>query len=125
MARSEHAEQNDALIGITALSDTFAYRQHTGQAWQGRPINAEAGDTIRVTPGMKILADARPVRFGLEGAGDIVGHRRGKAFQVEMKTLTGPQREAQIAFGEVWEKRGGIYILARSAQAAIEGISRI
>lgn len=123
--RSEHAEQNDALMRITALADVFAYRQNTGQAWQGRPVDVPIGEYVRVTPGMKILADARPISFGLEGAGDIVGHRRGKAFQVEMKTATGSQREKQKTFERVWVQRGGIYILARSAEEAVDGVRGI
>lgn len=125
MSRSEHAEQNDALMGLTKLSDSLFYRQNTGQAWQGRPVKASPGEYVRVQPGMKILADARPVRFGLEGAGDIVGQRKGKAVQVEMKTLTGPQREAQEVFERQWVKRGGIYVLARSAKEAISEVRRL
>lgn len=125
MSRSEKAEMNDALIGLTALSDSLFYRQNSGQAWQGRPIDVPAGEYVRVTPGMKILAEARPVSFGLEGAGDIVGHRKGRAIQVEMKTATGRQREAQIAFERAWVKRGGVYILARSADEAVRKISTL
>lgn len=123
LGRSEHAIQNDALMGITALSDTMAYRQNTGSAWQGVPVNVPPGEYVRVLPGMKILAQARPIDFGLEGAGDITGHRRGRAFQVEMKTATGRQRRAQETFEKAWVKRGGIYILARSAGEAVDRVS--
>ncbi|AOR76508.1 hypothetical protein [Novosphingobium resinovorum] len=120
--RSEHAILNDALIGITALKDTFAYRQNTGQAWQGRSVDVSPGEYIKVLPGMKILEAARPIDFGLEGAGDIVGHRRGRAFQVETKTLTGRQRQMQKNFERIWVQRGGIYILARDPDEAVEKI---
>lgn len=123
LGRSEHAIQNDALMELTALSDSFFYRQNTGTAWQGEPINVPPGEYVRVTPGMKILAKARPIDFGLEGAGDIVGHRRGRAVQVETKTSTGRQRRAQETFEKVWVKRGGIYILARSAEEAVDRVS--
>lgn len=123
--RSEHAEQNDALMGLTALPDAFFYQQTTGQAWQGRPADVPVGEYVRVRPGMKILDAARPISFGLPGAGDIVGHRHGTAVQVEMKTLTGRQREVQKKFERVWVQRGGIYILARSADEAVERVRRI
>lgn len=123
--RSEHAILNDALMGITRLPDTLAYRQNTGSAWQGRPVNVPPGQYVKVLPGMKILAEARPIDFGLPGAGDMVGHRRGKAFQVETKTATGSQREAQKTFERQWVKRGGIYILARTAAEAIDRVSQI
>lgn len=125
MSRSEKAEMNDALMGLSALSDALVYRQNTGQAWQGKPVDAPVGEYVRVLPGMKILAEARPVHFGLEGSADIVGQRRGKALQVEMKTLTGPQRKAQIAFEAAWVKRGGIYVLARSADEAVAAVKRL
>lgn len=119
---SEKSIMNDALIGITSLPQTFAYRQNTGQAWQGQPVSASPGEYIRVEPGMKILRNARPVSFGLEGAGDITGHRAGKAFQIELKTTTGRQREAQKTFEQIWVKQGGIYILARSADEAVTSL---
>ena len=122
--RSEHAIMNDALMAITALPDTFAYRQNTGTAWQGRPVDVPPGEYVRVLPGMKILAEARPINFGLPGAGDIVGHRQGRAFQIETKTATGPQRELQKNFERVWVQRGGIYILARNPQEAREKLNQ-
>lgn len=124
--RSEHAEQNDALMGITAIPGVFAYRQNTGTAWQGKPVKVSPGEYIRVRPGMKILADARPIDFGILGGGDIIGHKRGKAFQVEMKpTVGGRQREVQKNFERVWVQRGGIYILAHGYEEAVDGVSRI
>lgn len=125
MSRSEKAILNDTLMGLSALSDSFFYRQNTGQAWQGRPVDVPVGQYVRVTPNMKILAEARPISFGLEGAGDIVGHRKGRAIQVETKTVTGPQRTAQIRFEEAWVKRGGIYVLARDSEYAINIIDSI
>ncbi|MEG3175797.1 hypothetical protein U1872_06115 [Sphingomonas sp. RB3P16] len=119
---SEKKALNAALMDISALPDTFAYRQNTGQAWQGRHVDVAVGEYVRVTPGMRILAEARPISFGLPGAGDIVGHRRGFAFQVEMKTLTGPQREEQRSFERAWKKTGGIYVLARSAGEAVSAL---
>jgi len=84
-------------------------------------MEARIGSFVRIEPGMKILAEARPIRFGVPGAGDIVGSTRGRALQVECKTLTGPQREQQILFERAWVQTGGIYILARSYE---EGLAK-
>jgi hypothetical protein len=125
MSASEKSIMNDALIECTKLSDTFLYRQNTGTAWQGSPVDTSPGEYIRVEPGMKILRQARPISFGLPGAGDIVGQRRGKPVQIEMKTLTGAQRKLQINFETQWVKRGGVYILARTADEAVEGLKKV
>lgn len=117
---SEKSIMNLTLVDVSALPDTMAYRQNTGQAWQGDVARVEPGEYIRVEPGMKILRKARPVSFGVVGGGDIVGARKGRPFQIETKTLTGAHRTQQITFGENWEKRGGIYIMARSPESAIE-----
>ena len=123
--RSEHAILNDVLMKVSAIPGAFIYRQNTGTAWQGRPVDVPPGEYVRVLPGMKILAEARPIDFGIEGGGDAVGHRGGRAFQIETKALRGRQRERQIAFEREWVKHGGIYILARSADQAISAIRNI
>lgn len=123
MARSESGILAETLIEVSALPDTLVYRQNTGQAWQGKPVHAAVGTYIRVEPRMKILAEARPINFGLPGAGDIVGVSRGRPLQVETKTLTGPQREAQKLFERQWVRCGGLYILARSANDATKALS--
>jgi hypothetical protein len=40
----------------------------------------------------------------------------GRAFAIEVKTEKGKQRLAQAAWQSAWEKRGGIYVLARSVE---------
>jgi len=120
---SEKKILNDILIEVSALPRTMVYRQNTGQAWQGRPCDVPVGEYIKVLPGMKILAEARPISFGLLGAGDAVGSTNGRPLQIETKTLTGRQREVQVAFGRAWEKAGGIYLLARSVDECLSKIA--
>jgi hypothetical protein len=120
MARSEHAILNDTLLAVSAMPETLIYRQNTGTAWQGTPINMTPGEYVRVQPGMKILANARPIDFGLPGAGDACGVSRGRPVQIETKTLTGRQREIQMNFERAWVRCGGIYILARDADDAVK-----
>lgn len=122
MSRSEKSEQNDALMLLSALDRSLFYRQNTGQAWQGTPVDKATGDYIRIEPGMRILRNARPIRFGLEGSGDIMGAYDGRPVAVEMKSATGRQREMQRYFEQAWTKAGGIYVLARTAEEARDGV---
>jgi hypothetical protein len=117
---SEKRVLAETLIELSARPSTMVWRNNTGQAWQGQRVEGKPGSTVRLEHGMVILRNARPVRFGLEGSGDILGASCGRPLAVESKTATGKQREAQIIFERAWVKAGGIYILARSAAEAKE-----
>lgn len=119
---SEKAEQNQALIDLSALDETMVWQNSTGTAWQGKTVDVAPGGYVRVEPGMKVLRNARPIRFGLEGSGDILGAVRRRPLAVEMKSLTGRQRVTQQHFERAWVKAGGIYILARSADEAVSTV---
>lgn len=73
---------------------------------------------------MVILRNARPITFGLEGSGDIMGVHDGEPIAGEGKTLKGAQREAQLRFQRAWEAAGGRYILFRSAEEFLAGLRR-
>lgn len=61
------------------------------------------------------LIKGRLVKFGLEGQGDLSGILKGgRRLEIECKTATGKQREAQTRFQRMIEGLGGLYILARS-----------
>jgi hypothetical protein len=111
---------NQALVALSAEPETLVFRNNTGMAWQGKLLDLAVGDHFIVTPGMVVLAAARPVHFGLEGSGDIIGASVGKPLAVETKTTVGRQSKVQVAFGRAWTKAGGIYILARSADEAVQ-----
>jgi hypothetical protein len=116
---SEKAIQNDILIAVSALPSTMVWRNNTGMAWQGEPMKAQPGALVRVEPGMKILRNARPIEFGLEGSGDILGACNGRPLAIEVKDSEGYQSEQQKTFERVWTAAGGIYVLARSPEAAV------
>jgi hypothetical protein len=122
--QSEKSILNDTLVDVSSLDETFITRQNTGQAWQGRRLKLTQGMTVRVKPNMVILEDARPINFGVPGGGDAYGTSKGLPFQIETKTLTGPQRTTQIHFEQAWVKAGGIYILARSADEAVSRLKK-
>lgn len=112
--RSEKAIQNDALVELWKEFPGFWWRENTGQAWQGRKIRHDK-DVL-------ILGDAHPVKFGLEGIADIMGHCLGFAFAIEMKDATGRQRKAQKNFEKAWTKHGGICLLARTVLQVVAGV---
>jgi hypothetical protein len=121
---SERRILAETLCAVTAMPETMARRNNTGQAWQGRRVEGRVGSAVRLEPGMVILRNARPVRFGLEGSGDIIGATHRRPLAVETKTDSGAQRDVQIMFERAWVKAGGIYILARSAEEACEKIEQ-
>lgn len=119
---SEKARLNDILVAVSAEPDTLAYRNNTGMAWQGKQIRARVGEMVRVEKGMVILADARPIKFGLPGSGDIHGASGGFPLAVEVKDEDGRPSEQQVLFGRAWKRAGGIYVLARTPDEALHGI---
>lgn len=115
----------ESLVGVSALPLTLCWRNNTGMAWQSNEqVKAPIGGMVRVEPGMVILRNARPVRFGLPGSGDAVGVTNGEAWVVETKTPTGPQAELQRKFGAAWSRCGGHYQLARSPEQAVDFVKR-
>lgn len=68
----------------------------------------------------------RLVRYGLPGSADITGilRRGGRRLEIEVKTATGRQSPQQQAFQRMVETYGGVYILARSVDEAVDGVER-
>lgn len=120
---SEKRILNESLVAVSALPDVLAWRNNTGQAWQGTHYRAATGQKITVQPGMVILMDARPIAFGLPGSADILGVRRGRGFGIECKTPTGRQSEQQQKFQAAFERAGGLYGIARSPAEAVRIIT--
>lgn len=120
--RSEKAILNETLVAVSALPETLVWRNNTGTAWQGERQSFYPGTTIPVPPNVVVLTDARPVTFGLPGSADIIGVVQGRAVAVETKTSRGQQSEQQVNFESAWKRCGGVYVLARTADEAIEGL---
>lgn len=132
VGRSEKAILNDTLVSVTAVPETIAWRNNTGQAW--------AGQRVRLRPGSKIVVDgqtyvanantvlilnAQPVTFGLPGSGDILGATAGRPLSIEVKDATGRQSEQQKAFQRAWEAAGGVYLLVRDPDEAAQQVSAL
>lgn len=66
---------------------------------------------------------ARVIQSAPEGTPDLLGVMApGRAFAIEVKAPRGTQRAVQIAWQNAWERRGGIYILARSLDDVYMGL---
>ena len=117
--QSEKAVLNEALIAITAEPHTMAWRNNTGMAWQGAQVKVRTGQLLKIEPGMVVLREARPIKFGLPGSGDIIGITRGWGFSLEAKATRGRMETSQPKFQAAWEKAGGEYALFRSVEEAV------
>lgn len=122
--KSEHAIQNETLVAVTAEPDVMAWRENSAFAWAGRDVKAPVGKMVRIQPGWKILADARPIRAGVPGIGDIMGTGRGRAFALEVKDDEGTQEVSQVRFQQAFERAGGAYAVVRSADEAVAFLRR-
>ena len=63
--------------------------------------------------------------YGVKGAPDIVCVVDGQYVGIEVKSPSGRQNEAQKAFQKSLEEAGGRYILARSVDDVIYGLSDV
>ncbi|MFG6567369.1 hypothetical protein [Sulfitobacter sp. 1A13679] len=73
---------------------------------------------------LAVLKRLSRVMIGLKGEPDISGCLDGRWIGIEVKTKTGRQRPDQIKFQKHIETRGGIYIVARSPDDAIQQIEQ-
>jgi hypothetical protein len=99
--RTEKEIQNDALVALQeAWPFGLFYRRNVG--------------------GMKI--GDRFVKFGVKGQADIAGCVEGRMVEVEMKRPCEKQTQDQRHWQQAVERCGGIYVLATSAQEAVDGV---
>lgn len=91
---------NECLLRLSALG-CMVWRNQTGRA--------------------RALDDpARIITFGLRGSADILGVAPGgRSLAVECKTGSGRQHGRQPDFQRAFVARGGLYILARSADDVV------
>lgn len=99
MTRPESQVLIEVLLAIGSRPDCRVWRANTGAAR---------------------TRDGRLVRFGLKGQADILGlTTTGRFLAIECKSATGRLRPEQIAFCDMVERFGGLYIVARSAEDAV------
>lgn len=101
--RTEAQIQAAILIALGTHPDMIVWRSAVGNGW------------VRTGSGFK------PMRFGgVPGQADIMGCWRGRFFAIEVKTKDGRVSPQQAAWGAAVQKCGGIYIVARSVDDALD-----
>lgn len=99
---TETAIMRDILIAVSRLPGTLAWRNQTGAL---RDQNGQL------------------VRFGVPGSPDILACRAGRFIGIEVKTHTGRQSIQQQRFQAALERAGGLYIVARSVDDALQALA--
>jgi predicted TIM-barrel fold metal-dependent hydrolase len=74
--------------------------------------------------GAAILPSGRFVRFGYAGMADIAGVVDSISVEVETKTGDERQRKEQRGWQAAVERAGGVYVLARTPEEAVEQVER-
>lgn len=98
----------EVRLALGCRADIMMFRINTGKFL---PLDWLPGKPKRV------IESAPP------GTPDLLGVLApGRAFAIETKSLKGPHRERQKDFQKAWERRGGIYILARTMDDVYSGL---
>ena len=101
---SEAVLQQEIRLALGQRQDIMMFRINVGKF---RPLDG----------GPRVIQSAP------EGTPDLLGViTPGRAFAIEVKAQRGKQRDVQVAWQVAWEKRGGIYILARSLDDVYKGL---
>lgn len=77
--------------------------------------------------GVLPMPDGKRIRFGVgnPGGADLIGCYCGRFLAVEIKTATGKQTEEQRTFQRCVERNGGIYLMPRSVQDAVNMVEAL
>lgn len=94
------------LCAVTSLQYALFWRQNCGnfRTMDGRRV-------VHVT--------------SIDGIADIMGIYRGKAVAIETKVKSRTLRKSQAIFRTNWEAAGGVYIIARNVDEALEALKGI
>ena len=101
---SEAVLQQEIRLALGQRQDIMLFRINVGKF---RPLDG----------------GARVIQSAPEGTPDLLGVMiPGRAIAIEVKAQRGKQRTVQVAWQNAWEKRGVIYILARSLEDVYKGL---
>jgi hypothetical protein len=129
---SEAVIQQNIRLALGQRDDIMMFRINVGKF---RPLEGGARVIQSAPEGTPDLLGVMAVRAcvinervraaaPIDGStGDIIMPKIfGRAFAIEVKAEKGRQGVAQVAWQNAWEKRGGIYILARSVEDVYQGL---
>jgi hypothetical protein len=103
---TEAATQASIRLALGQRDDVMLFRINVGKF---RPLHGDQNRVIQSAP------NGTPDLLGVVGP-------NGRALAIEVKSLKGRQRDAQVAFQRAWEARGGLYILARSVDDVLKAL---
>lgn len=103
---------NEILLTLSELG-ALAWANQTGQGWAGKYVG-------RNRAGQAVIADARPVRFGLPGSTDILACFKTRMIVVEVKTGTGRLQQNQKDFRAAAARAGALHIEARCVEDVVD-----
>lgn len=110
------------MRALGLVSGVMCWKNETGVA-----MPLDVARSIRCQCGKRATLPNARIHYGKVGSPDIIGVRRveitqemvgtvvGVAFGVEVKAPNGRQRPEQKHFQQIWEWRGGKYILSNNA----------
>lgn len=72
---------------------------------------------------LDLLGSMPVIQFGIKGQADLTGILPGGTrLEIEVKSSKGKQRKDQKVFGNMIEKKGGLYVLAKSTGDVADAI---
>lgn len=104
MTQSESQIQSDIRLALGQRDDVMLIRINVGKF---RPLHGDQSRVIVSAP---------------TGTPDLLGVWNGRALAIEVKKTKGQQSYEQKMFQRAWERRGGLYILARSVDDVLSRI---
>lgn len=96
---NESQIQDEVRLALGSDPDLVLWRNNIGMAW---------------------MRNGAPVKFGVGGPGgaDLIGLYRGRFVAIELKTPVGRQSKEQKTYQQLVERKGGVYVVLRSADEA-------
>jgi len=64
----------------------------------------------------------RLVKFGVKGQGDLRCVINGHSVEIECKTVTGKQSDAQRRYEKIFNRAGGTYLVCTDAEGCVNEI---
>lgn len=108
MDSSERVIQTDILLALSQRPNAHVWRQNVLSA-RRRNGDGSLGAVVRSGP---------------PGTADILGVVEGLPVAIEVKSESGRQSPAQRSWGRAFTAAGGLYVVARSVDEAVEAVDR-
>lgn len=113
----ESSVQGKILFALGSLPELRLWRQNAGLLQV---------TSARECPHCRWVIPRRAVRGAPDGAADLSGIcHGGRRLEIEVKTSVGKQRDSQKRWEEMIRQRGGVYLLARSTDDALNQLRKL